>query len=103
MTILVTISACKKEPINKIQYTLSCADCNITYENKDGGTEQKSSVSSSWSYSFTGESGQFVYISAQNNNQSGSVTVKIIRDGSAFKEATSSGAYVIATASGSLP
>ena len=39
----------------------------------------------------------------QNNNNSGDVTVTIKRDGSVFETATSSGAYVIATASGSIP
>jgi hypothetical protein len=43
---------------------------------------------------------EFVYISAQNNQDN--VTVKIIVDGDTFKESTSTGAYVIATASGLL-
>lgn len=75
---------------------------SITYENSDGGCSQESDVSIPWSYSFTGESGDFVYISAQNQGETGSVTVTIKTDGDVFKQSTSEGAYVIATASGSL-
>ena len=39
-------------------------------------------------------------MSAQNNTGSGSVTVKIIRDGKVVAQQTSSGAYVIATVDG---
>jgi len=85
-----------------VKYTLSCSSCDITYENSSGGTSQESNVNSTWSYSFTGYDGDFVYLSAQNNNNSGSITVNILVGGSVYKTSTSSGAYVIATASGSL-
>ncbi|MBL7087099.1 MAG: hypothetical protein ISS28_08435 [Candidatus Cloacimonetes bacterium] len=84
----------------KVTGTASRVD--VTYENEGGGTSQESNVSVPWTYSFTGEPGDFVYISAQNQGQSGSVTVTIYTDGDKFKTSTSSGAYVIATASGSL-
>lgn len=86
-----------------IKYTIKCNSCDLTYENKSGGTEQIDDASYNWSYSFTGEVGQFVYISAQNNNNSGIVTVNISVDGEIYKTSTSTGAYVIATASGSIP
>ena len=75
---------------------------DITYENESGGTSQYSDVSIPWSYSFKREEGEFVYISAQNQGQSGSITVTILRNDNIFKSSTSSGAYVIATASGTL-
>lgn len=46
--------------------------------------------------------GDFVYLSAQNDRSSGSVTATIWVNGSRWKQVTSSGAYVIATVSGSL-
>ena len=82
--------------------TGTASEVDVTYENEDGGTSQQSNVSVPWSYSFTGDPGDFVYISAQNQGESGSVTVTIYTDGDKFKSSTSSGAYVIATASGSL-
>lgn len=42
----------------------------------------------------------FLYISAQNNTNSGYVTVVIIVNNEVWKNSTSSGSYVIATASG---
>ncbi|MGR3218814.1 MAG: hypothetical protein ACUZ8H_03220 [Candidatus Anammoxibacter sp.] len=87
-----------------VQYVIggSSGLYDITYENSNGGTSQESNVGNSWFYSFSGGSGDFVYISAQNQNSSGSVTVTIKKGGTIYKTSTSSGAYVIATASGSL-
>lgn len=98
---IVLLSACKKEE-NKMRYEVHCATCDITYSNASEDTEQRS-VSGFWSYDFTGASGQFVYISAQNNASSGTVSVQILHNGGVLKDASSSGAYVIATASGSVP
>jgi len=75
---------------------------DITYENEDEGTSQWSNIIPPWTYKFTGEEGQFVYISAQNDDSIGSVTVTIYVDSTIFKTSTSSGAYVIATADGTL-
>jgi len=73
----------------------------ITYVNKTEGTSQEYS-NTPWSYSWSGaKSGQFLYVSAQNQWDTGSVTVEIYKNGNLFKTSTSTGAYVIATASGS--
>lgn len=47
-------------------------------------------------------SGEFAYISAQNQGESGTVTCTIELDGVPVKTSTSSGAYVIATCSGRI-
>ncbi|MEA3475104.1 MAG: MmpS family transport accessory protein [Candidatus Cloacimonadota bacterium] len=86
----------------KYEVTGSANKVDVTYANKDEGTSQANDVSIPWSYSFEGEGDQFVYISAQNQGQSGSVTVTIYRDGKKFKRSTSTGAYCIASASGLL-
>ena len=88
---------------SKVKYFIGCSDCSLTYQNSGGNTEQVANAGASWSYSFDGDPGDFVYLSAQNNKASGSVTVTITLDGNTFKTANSSGAYVIATASGSIP
>ena len=46
--------------------------------------------------------GSFLYVSAQNDTDSGSVSCEIVVDGVAVKTATSAGAYVIASCSGRL-
>jgi len=76
---------------------------DVTISNKDDGTSQYDNVSSGWTYSFsTSDHGRFLYVSAQNQNSSGSVNTKIYVDGKQKKTSTSSGAYVIASSSMSL-
>ena len=75
---------------------------DITYTNGDGGTSQLSGVMLPWRTSFSAGTLSFVYVAAQNQGETGTVTVTIYRDGEEFKTTTSYGAYVIASAHGSL-
>lgn len=86
----------------KYEVTGSAQSVDITYQNEDGGTSQVSDVTLPWSITFTGDTLDFVYISAQNQGETGTVTVTIYRDAEQFKSSTSSGAYVIASADGTL-
>jgi len=72
----------------------------VTLSNAEGGTEQYSSVRVPQRYVFTTFPADMVYISAQNEGASGTVRVSIRLDGKLFRTSESSGAYVIATASG---
>jgi hypothetical protein len=74
---------------------------SLTYQNADGGTEQKD-ARLPWEWSFAAVSGQFVYISGQNAASSGSVTCAILLDHVVVKTSTSDGAYTIASCSGKL-
>lgn len=73
---------------------------SVTLEGAPKGTVQYSNVGNGWTYTWTGGSGRWLYLSAQNMNSSGSVTVKIIKNGRVVANQTSVGAYVIATVSG---
>jgi hypothetical protein len=84
--------------IYKISGTAERVD--VTLSNAGGGTEQYSNVYVPKQYSYYSFSDDFVYISAQNQGEYGTVTVSIYVDDVLFKTSTSSGAYVIATASG---
>ena len=84
--------------IYKITGTASRA--SLTYENEQGGTEQ-TVVKIPWQKSMTVTRGAFLYLSAQNEGERGSVTCEIWVDNVKWKESTSSGAYVIASCSGS--
>jgi hypothetical protein len=85
---------------------------NLTIENSSGGTSQYSSKTLPWEYEFSGSVSNygydFLYVSAQNNSSSGSVTAQIYvkksneNDYSLWKTSTSNGSYVIATASTSI-
>ena len=74
---------------------------NVTNRNAQGGTEQRSGMACPWSQSYQSFRG-FVYISAQNQADHGSLTVRIVRDGAVAKESSCEGAYCIASASGRL-
>lgn len=83
-------------------YGEDTSQASLTYENGQGGTQQEV-VRLPWRTTITARSGDFLYISAQNKNDSGGVIVGIGVDGQPFKESQSSGAYTIASASGSCP
>jgi len=73
------------------------------YSTYDGGTSQRSTVYLPWDITYHSmHSGDFVYISAQNNGEHGSVKAEIYVDGELFKTSYSFGAYVIASSSGIL-
>ena len=102
--LLLLISCKSKNDTHNVRYSVSgnAPSFDITYQNKDGGTSQVSGASSGWSYNFVGMNGDFVYVSAQNDADHGTVTVTIYVDGNVYKNSNSSGAYVIATADGTL-
>ena len=85
----------------KYEITGTATSVSITLSNAQGGTEQ-GDYKVPFSKTFTFSPGDFVYISAQNNNDHGTVICKIYVDGVEVKSSTSTGAYVIATCSGSL-
>lgn len=88
-----------------VEYRVNCSPggFSITYENANGNTEQRDIKGSSWSTDFFGEQGDFVYISAQADNENAEVEVYIFYNDKLIESANSSGDYVIATASGTLP
>lgn len=77
------------------------SSASMTYQTPDGSA-QEAGVSVPWSHSFTATEGQFLYISAQNQNDYGTVAVSIKVDGTEVKHSVSSGAYVIADTSDTL-
>lgn len=95
------------EPSTKsIRYSVNGTtgvEVNITISNEDDGTSQFSDVPVPWTYTFTAKKGHFLYVSAQNQMAGGEVSAIIYIDGKEWKRSSSSGAYVIASASGSCP
>jgi len=91
-------------PQHSVTYkvTGSARSVDVTYENGTGGTEQKSHVAVPWSQTFQASSGAYLYLSAQNQGDSGDLTTEIEVDGSSRKQANASGAYVIADVNDSL-
>lgn len=84
------------------EITGTTSGVSITLNNAQDGTEQ-GDYKLPFRKTYEMQPGSFVYISAQNMYESGTVICKIYVDGEEVKTSTSSGAYVIATCSGSLP
>lgn len=83
---------------------------NITYQTPSGtaqGADKKvplgNKASGTVGITLAMERGDFVYISAQNQGSSGTVTCRITVDGVVVSKVTSSGAYTIASCSGKAP
>jgi hypothetical protein len=73
---------------------------SVTYNNKTGDTEQKDITIIPWKYEFTTtEESPFLYISAQNDGETGTIKCEILADGVSLSKAESSGAYKISTCS----
>lgn len=75
---------------------------DLTYNNAGGDTEQQNDKSVPWNSGFSAHPGQFLYVSAQNQGESGTVTCEITLNGAVVKSSQSSGAYSIATCSGKV-
>lgn len=78
----------------------------LTYRNAQGGTEQRDvvlPVDSAWEASFEVGEGAFLYVSAQNRGEAGSLTCEILVNGRSLTTSTSDGAYVVSTCDGTAP
>jgi len=88
-----------------VTYRVVGRPASLTYRNAQGNTEQKDVIiypGRPWQASYRMEYGDFAYISAQNQDDYGGVTCKILLNGEIWQEASSQGAYTIATCSGSV-
>ena len=85
----------------KVEYEITgtASTAFVTITNATGGTEQFSDVPVPHKYTFDEYGYWYLYISARNEGDAGSVTVNIHVDGRLVARSTSSGAYVTATAS----
>lgn len=84
------------------EVTGSAYSVDVTYENSSGTTSREYGVGVPWSYRFSADPGDYVYISAQNTGTYGTVTVAIYLDGEIYEAETGEGAYCVATAGGTL-
>jgi len=85
---------------HSVTYKVTGSDgLSITYANDGGDTAQTKTYKQTWDYSFRAKSGQFLYVSAQNQGKYGGVQCEIVVDGSTVKHTESQGGYVIASCS----
>ncbi len=77
---------------------------SLNYENAGGNTEQVEDADTPWEERLSLGRGGFAYVSAQRQGPgSGTVRCTISVDGEVVEEAESTGQFVIATCSGSVP
>lgn len=102
--LLALLSCSGKNPLTgsgtvlyRVTGTATRAD--LTFASSGGGTSQQSNVALPWTTSIAAHDGDFLYISAQNDGQTGCVHVEILSGSKTLNDAQSCGAFVIATAS----
>lgn len=66
-----------------IKYEVACKQCEVTYRDEHGNSKDITNIKTGWRYQFTGEKGQFIYVSAIGTNGE-PVQVKILKDGTTF-------------------
>lgn len=88
----------------KIEVTGTASSVDITYQDlaSNDPAQDSGRAVPYWRSWANIPDGTFVYISAQNDDDSGSVTCEITVDGILWKTTTSNGGYVICTSSGIL-
>ncbi len=108
--LLVLNSCTKHENEVDVTYRISKAFSTIAvaYVNEDGvmvgDTVNFESAEDLWSYSFTGEKGELIYVSGIYADSTSSVTIEVLLDGKIYKSGSSNNEpekYVIV--SGTIP
>jgi hypothetical protein len=92
----------KYEVTGGVSYSSHIGYATISYLNSTGGVAQESGTPIPWTRTFRARTGDSVHLSAQIDSGDGWVTVNIYKNGKLFKTASSTGAYVVASASGTL-
>lgn len=77
------------------------AEIDVTYQNETGGTDQKI-VQTPWEHKFTGNKGDFVYLSAQTDRYGSPIKAEILVDGTVTWKGETNREHGIASAKGSL-
>jgi len=75
---------------------------DMTFEDAGANTAQQNGDFLPWTYTLTASPGAFLYVSAQNQGDSGAITCTIYVDDQVAQTSTSSGGYAICQASGKL-
>jgi hypothetical protein len=101
---ITILTSCDRFSGGEVKYVVDCSPngFDITYQNSSGNTAQQEINSGSWTYTFNGNHGDFVYISAQAMNENTIISTKIYYKDKLFKSSTSYGDYIISEAYGSL-
>jgi plastocyanin len=89
---------------NLVEYKVlgTAKTIDLTFHNDSDGTSQLTAKTVPWNIGYKTFKGTFVYVSAQNQGETGTVIAQVFFRGKKVFESTSEGKYVIAKASGSI-
>ena len=76
---------------------------SLILQNGTGGIDQVKVTSLPWTYTFWGDPGQFLYVSAQKTTRAGWIESKIYLDGTLIKEAKSDSDFGIVSVGARVP
>lgn len=98
------LSGCQKEEMSIREYTYEVTGGSNSYDvaiaNIDGDIQEFYNVQNGWVYRWTQKGTRWLYVYAQNNSLTGSVTVKIYRAGRVVAERTNCGGYSVVVIDG---
>jgi hypothetical protein len=72
----------------EIEYQVNCSECNVNYRNEQGVSTEVKAVKGNWNKKFSGNKGQFFYVSASNDAGT-QVKVQIKKEGKDLIQGTS--------------
>lgn len=108
--LILLLFSCEKSTEKQVTYyiTGSISGFDVNYRADDGSIRKESVVTNSaedeWRYSFPGEEGDIVFVSAIYYDISSAITVQVLIDGKLFKQGSSSQDTVkYVTVSGTVP
>ncbi len=79
----------------------TCSTASLTYQNEMGAANQQQGKDVPWSLHFAARTGDFLYVSAQCEDDSDeTIEAEVSVDGETVESSSSSGRFVIASASG---
>ena len=85
--------------IYSVEYSVECVECDCSYTNVTGGTDNIETIRGTWSKKISAQGDEFLYLSAQNGQVSNSITATIKVNGKIVDTETSNGRFAIASAS----
>jgi hypothetical protein len=86
-----------------VHYEVDCTNFSVTYTDETGDIQQHTACKDHWGLQFKAKPGQFLSLSSQNNNDWGSVRLRISVNDEEVKTAEGVGPYAIGTCSYTIP
>ena len=97
---LLTSCVDDSENTYKYEITGTTANYGVTYQDVNDVVQLKGPVGDGWSYTWIQTGKRFVFITGQNYDKVGSLTVRLYKNGKIIAEKTESGDYAVASIQG---